>query len=368
MDYALEMKRFIVKSKQEHTYELLSVMESESEFVLTCLEAMSIVDGLEVVTEAKKGPGIWEKLKEFFKNLFSVFSSKASRFTGRDNKWLNDNVTSLRNIDVKGISIEMVPYWKVTTQNVKTVTQNMINKLFSDVKNVRKQLAINVADANVVTRKTMGKKVEFDALKKYDGIPGFKNYLRTGSSKNSEPVTLSDMELKRLLPSFIEYCLNYERDIVPFIKSQMNYIDKEVKSIESHIKSVKENTLFIEECSLLESELRYCQGFDIIKEAEEEKAKSATDITVNKAEDKEESKDITVKKSGTEESKDKYYSNKTTAELKYLNEGLSNIKLVLTTAMTVLEEKYITYMKLLRSIKSNGTEGEGENMVKKAKK
>lgn len=369
MDYSLEMKRFIVEAKQDYTYDLLSVMESESEFMLSCLESMSIIDGMDTLLEAKGGPGIWEKIKEFFKNLMGVFTSKVKSFSDRDLKWLNANVNKLKNTNVDGISMELLSYWKVDFNTIKNTTQSTINRLFADIKSVKKIL-INASAKN----DKLSELVKFDAFTKYDNgdgsTEGYKNYLRTGNNKGSKPVTIEGAELKRLIPGFIDYCLSYERDVVPFIKTQMNFIDRETKTIESRIKSVKEHTLLVEDCILTESELRYCQGFEILTEADENI--SVTTVKVNKS--TEENNDETKKDNNskdtnsTDDKKEDYYSNTSKAELKYLNEGLSNIKLVLTSTMTVLEEKYVTYMKVLRAVMSSGKEEEGENIVKNAKK
>lgn len=365
MDYSLEMKRFIVEAKQDYTYDLLSVMESESEFVLSCLESMSIIDGMDTILEAKGGPGIWEKIKEFFKNLMAVFTRKVESFSDRDLKWLTANATKLKNTNVDGISMELLPYWKVDYSTIKNTTQRIINTLFTDIKYIKKALINNEKYSDLI---------KFNAFAKYDNgdgsTEGFKNYLRTGNNKGSKPVTIEGSELKRLIPKFIDYCLSYEREVVPFIKAQMNYIDRETKTIESRIKSVKEHTLLVEDCILTESELRYCQGFEILTEADENV--SVTSVKVNKSteDNKEETKKDNKSKdnNSTDDKKEDYYSNTSKAELKYLNEGLSNIKLVLTSTMTVLEERYVTYMKVLRAVMSSGKEEEGENIVKNAKK
>lgn len=367
MDYALEMRRFIVASKEEYTNDLLAVMEAEAEFMLACLESMEIVDGLDALMEAKQKPSLWEKIKEFFKNLFSVFTNKVNKLTQRDLKWLNEKSTQLKNANIEGITIELLPLWNMSVNKIKNETQNNINRLFKEMTTLQR-VAINTPKVKDLAK--------FSILKKYDkgygGLEGYKNYLRVGNTSDPKKVKLEGSQLKQLIPVFIDYCMNYEKEIVPFFKSQLSYVERETKAIESKLKSIKESYILVENCNFVDSELKYCNGFEKITEADEKsKDKSTTgvtDITVNKEEKKEEANSNNKNDNGkNNDVKEDYYKNNTKAELKYFNEGLAEIKLTITAAMTVLEEKYVMYMKVLRAIAGETKKEELPNMVEKAK-
>lgn len=347
MDYALEMQRGILKAKEEANQQLLEAMETEANYLLSCLEQFSILEGYEIVTEAKNGKSFLQRLQEFFKSILEAFTNKVTRLTGRDLKWLHENEKKLKSMDCKGFSIEVIPYWK--GPDIEAETKRLLDNLYKDLGKLKGKTNVKVSELLFDSP---------DFIKKR--IDPLKNRLRAGTITEPKPVTISDSTLKSLVPKFIDYCMNYQSNVVPFVKNQIKNIDREIKTVEREIKAVKESTILVEGAVLIkDTELRYCVGFSQLLEAE---TTSPTKVTVTKPEKKEDN-------DNTETSKEEpnVYEGKSKETLTYVNKALTLIKRILTTAMTVLEEKYTVYMKILRSLVGSSVD-EKPNSVEDSKK
>lgn len=344
MDYALELQRGILKAKEEANQQLLEAMDMEANYLLSCLEQLSILEGYEVVTEAKNSKSFLQRLQEFFKSLIESFTNKVARLTERDLKWLHENEKKLKSMDCKGFSIEVIPYWK--GPDIEAETKRLLDNLYRDLGKLKGKTNVKVSELLFDSP---------DFIKKH--IDPLKNRLRAGVITEPKPVTISDSSLKSLVPKFIDYCMNYRTNVVPFVKNQIKNIDREIKTVEREIKAVKESTILVEGAVLKDTELRYCVGFSQLLEAE---TTSPTKVTVTKPEKKEDN---------TETSKEEpnVYEGKSKQTLTYVNKALTLIKRILTTAMTVLEEKYTVYMKILRSLAGSSVD-EKPNSVEDSKK
>lgn len=366
-DYSLAMKRCIVEAKRDCNIDMLAIMESEADFIFSCMESMSIIDGYDVIREAKETTSIWEKLKAFFNKIFEVFTNKTKKMFDIDIKWLNANSEALRRGNYDGLSIEMYPYWNMPVDKIKSELQNATNKVFNDIRNIKRYVinAANKLDKDNIT---------FNYIKRYDDgngntTEGFKNYLRTGNAKNPKATALSGAQIKSRIDEMIKYCTTYNNSIVPYIKKQMDAIDREVKKIETTMKSVKEHTIFIEDSYILETSLRYCTGVETLLEADNDDKPSPTQVKVTSTKNDENNteKNTDDNKPKEKDGKTIDYSKHSKYELRYLNEGLGHIKLMLTATMSVFEERYIAYMKALRSLHQSLPKSDNKTMVDKAK-
>lgn len=356
MDYALELKRSILQAKEETNQNLLEVMDMESGYILACMDSLSILEGYEAITESKGKVSFLQRLKDFFSKIFESFSNKVKQLSGSDIKWLSANANKLKQLDCKGISVEVIPHWK--GPDIKPIVKNHLSQLYRDIDGVIERVMINASDKVKMPEK-------FGVIEKeYGGdIENLKNKLRWGNMQSPKPVKLEDSALKQLVPKMVDYCLKYESETLPFIKQQVDAVKREIQTVERAMSKLEENAMYIEGVSLLESDLRYCVGFQSLLEADKNKTVGATTVKFNTEDKKEEAPKNQDKK------EDNYYQNNTKAELKYVNKGLIEIKQILSVAMTIYEERYITYMKILRHLaKGIKTDPNKDNLVTDAKK
>lgn len=363
MDYTIEMKRGILEATIESNNCILARMESESDMIIACFEMTGIIPEIETVLEANNtgNKSFLVKIREFFKNIFNVFMNKAKELFSRNDAWINENKEKLLKMNLDGFKISTIPYWNTSFNDIKSFFNETLNSLFSNIRNILNRIKINV-DA----KRNNGEKMKFEPLNKFkpkEGsiTDGYKNYLRHGSIEPPKHVEISGSKLKSVVKDAVEYCSTYNKTIVPYLKSQLSHIDSEIRAIESKISSIKESTIFIEDAHICESELSFLPGFEVIREVEEKKS----NVVITKPENDDKNNNTNTHKG--EEVKTSY-DNKSKAELRYIEEGLAHTKLILTSAMTVCEEKYNAYMKILRGLAPNAHKEKVEDTITKIKR
>lgn len=110
-------------------------MERESDFILSCLESMSIVMEAETTNDNDKR-NFFEKIIDFIKKIFGVFTEKTKTLFKNNKEWLDDNIPKLDHMDYSGLEIELLPYWVMNTSKMESAAKQILDKMNKEMRNV----------------------------------------------------------------------------------------------------------------------------------------------------------------------------------------------------------------------------------------
>jgi hypothetical protein len=347
MDYVQETLRFNHQINREFNDVVLEQMDYESDFILTVLEHM------EVVTEAskmgEKMKAIFQKVIDFLKKIFGLFTKKVKEIVDRDKQWLSQNKQALSQADYDGLEISMTPYW---TQSMNE-SQSVLNTLTDlDVNSSRLKTWTDVNKSTEEYRKKhMSKFIDENG----ELASGLKNVFRVGKSQGPiKPVVIAENALKTQINNeFHKYCVGYQSNVVRIAQQKTNDIERRLKTIIQEIErrdrqSVAESYVMVEDATYAETEVALCENFSVLMEAEQpasgsDKDKQSPSKVTLTDEKKEE-----AKKNGESTSN----ADKGDAQLRFEKMLAGNAQMAVSAFLTVSEEKYSAYMNAMRQVVS----------------
>jgi hypothetical protein len=333
---------------------LLTHMQDESQMIL-------LYNGINVLQEAdnnttqnnqsNKIDAVWEKIKEFFNKLFGLFKEKATVLYNGSKEWIANNFKKLDSLNLSNIKIQALEYWNVGVNSVKATSSKIINK-FSQVLNNDKKIK-DYSNFETMKNELLKEFLDEDG----DLIKGLTNMFQVGRPKNAtKPVTIEGDNLKSKLQEMKDFCSKYISEVLPIVDSLKNFATNELQKIENNLKnkSVKEsfcmleNTTYINLGIILEAENENQNNNVNANNNEEHKP---TDVKVTTTDDK--TNNNTNNNNNSQENKDQNTSSTSNIEsdrIKFLNNAAKAIQLVVSSAMTALENKFKTYMAILKQL------------------
>jgi hypothetical protein len=366
-NYALESSLY---ERQVLNSLIVEQMRKESELFLISLESSLInIDQLDIVREGfiDTIKDFFRRIIEFLKNLFTNHKKKTETIIKNYNDYKNNNADAIKNLKSGNstASIKMAPYWN--GDKALNDSFNMCNKLietFLDVEGAKENDPVvkNHADKNTIYQNDPIIK-EF-VTKETDLANNLKNYFRSGNiSKTLEHENINPAGIARVVTDMTEYCDGYEANYVnKFNAIQKKFEDFAKKSInEAERVNVKECFSFLENSLLVDGLGHTLNSF--VLEAAPNQPEVNKPATTNQQDNKpatpqpaqtNANQDNTNKKpqgaevSKTDKTEDKKTGNDKLKAMQNLNEI---IKLVLTTAMSIAEEKFIYYLNTLKMLK-----------------
>jgi len=346
MDYCLETSIFHLETDKQFFSTLLERMEQESQSINKSIDDNFIV--LEADT-TNNNQGIWEKIKAFFKRIFGVFSTKTKTLFDSNKKWMDENFNKLDKINYDKLKIVMLPFWSMTINDIKGVLNTIQG----------------IADNELNNPKRLEKYKDVDEMKNTlfkeyfnednDLTLGLKNKFRSNNPKGPiKTQELSGGELKNKVAEFKDYCYNYGKDITPMIQALINKAEQSLNRIERVLKE-SINFCLVESAFYSQTELFYCSNFEAVFEADEtnkddkkkdekkpgDASTKPTEVSVVNTDDK---------SKVDEHEENKKYSNVSNSQLTMYKNIAQIIQLAITSAMTVLEERFSAYLNALKKI------------------
>jgi hypothetical protein len=379
--------------KKKETQSVIERMERESDFMFDCLENYVInLEEYQILTE-----GFWDSIANFFRailnffrRIFGTFKENSARKTDEFRAWLKENGKKLDAIEptfkIDGIS----PLWK-GDKAMKESTA-LLDKHRSDVLDSMMRRTANHPFIQWIEKilksgeGTAGQKVP--GLEKFynkdnDLNIGAKNYFRFGNADIAGEVTNipAGDEVKKVINIMKSYCAGYHNNIVMELTKEKDAIEHSITKVENESKIRVENYLF-----LGDSDLQYCINYSsIVQEAGEQPATGTANpqapaqqttakndntnnapqgnSTVNKA------NQATGKVSGgslvdTADKKEVAGAQETqkinqidTQYLELVKYSFNAQKTIISSAMTIGEEKFTIYFNMLQSIASKSGTG-----------
>ena len=343
MNYIQQSEAMIESVHRELNMSILQQLQEESTFIFESMYNFTHV--LEATTPTKNNKNILSKFMEFIKTLMSSFTSKLNMLVKNHKPWLEANKKEFEERDYSGVSIEITPYWlgKTTDYGDLLIAQDVI-------------LGTNLKDMKV-----RADKQKEDIKRQYgdkDGNvkAGMKNFMRHGDAKSeTKTVILDGNKLKeRVLREFYPYCLNYENQ-TKIVKEAERRTTAMIKTLNQRVDRIEKTATVEESYFLIENAFGH-EVLPLQTLLEADKDRKPTEVIINKDDNSFKRKEFTDKVDRMD-----------STDLALARELISDSQFVIATLLTVLEEKYTTYFKVLRGLSNAGTKAKDESPEKEKK-
>jgi hypothetical protein len=351
MDYCYEATYQLNIFNREFNQILLERMEMEADYIINCLEANYIIEEADTTNETKT-KSLWEKIKDFFAKLLGIFSNKAKSLVESDKTWMDDNFNKLNKIDYTNIAIEILPFLDLDRM------REVNNKFQQEVESA----ANNKAIAKKYKKFEDFKNDKFGNYVNENGdlATGLKNLYRTGNPKGPlKYIQKEGNDLKTNIPIMKNYCYNYYKNTVSFVKGLMKSCEDELQRIEDSLttKSVEDNFCMIENNYFRNTDLIYCENYLAVFEVVNNQQQNQNNQQQSQNNQQQEAKPTNVNiidKSNKQEDQNNQakqeYSNMESDHLLFIKNIMLLYQTNITAMMTVLEEKYNAYKNLLKGL------------------
>lgn len=369
MDYCSEVtKSFIFTDALLHSA-ILEQMEAESDLIRACLE------GLDILTEADendtaqaKTRSVWEKIKEFFKQLFSIFTDKTKQLFATNKKWMDANFNKLDKIDYSKVSIEMIPYWNVDLNKAKSEILS-ISKTFANLGKTEENLK-KYSDFNTLKNEVLKNYLDENG----DLTNGLKNFYRVGNAKGPlKAETVSGRRLAELVKEMKAFCFTYDKNVLPMLNSCRASIEQEIQRIEAATKTVTEGFCLVENAYYRDTDLKYIPGYQVLFEAEQSANNQQQNQNNQQQTNQQQStnpRQVSVKVSGNvnkgqqttqnnqgQNQDDNKYKNYNALQLKFLNNIAKVSETNISACMTAMEDRFAAYMVAMKQLVAQAGKG-----------
>lgn len=344
------MIRYLLNEQYQADVEFLEYlqerMEIESNMILSCMENNVI---LEAEGQQNTEKTSWlDKAKELVHKIFGRFIEKfTDAATDKKLEWFNSNRDKFANLDYKGLSTNLSPRWKYSTESMTTTMNNIINML-----NENNKPNPNEFD-NLTSRENVEKYKEFGKVKIEGKSFGesLKIKFSGGTNEEPKPVTVNESST----PSFADICNKYAIPYIANYKKNVNNARTSMRNFDTKLDTIKrelnrrdkaelkESYCLIEDCYLSESSIYY------LLEADEENNENKTEgakIDDNKNEEKPKEGKVVDNNKNKEPTK---VTEMSTKELQYYKICINLIQLTIATYLTEIEKRFNIYMQVLQN-------------------
>lgn len=313
---------------------------------------------------ATKAKDIVNKVIEFFKNLYQRFMDNMQTLFQNNSKWLEERKDEFANFNYENLSTEMVPYWdgKVDTSSLKVVNSGLGS------------VAIRKILGNSKVLEDINKLSNFQSthMKQYldgdgDLKEGLKNYFRVSLPSGKDRVRLEGNQLRSLvLNTFIPNVLNYDK-YVSAARAELDKVNRELSVIATEIDKrglqVQESALFgrdimATEIAVHESLLAVFEA-DTTNNNQNNNVKDSSTSDRTKVEINKDKRDVNQVQNDEETQRVADRASKANDNMIQLMRNVATTEqLVVTSYITVMEERYTVYMNALKAIwKAANTRG-----------
>lgn len=344
-------------------------MEIESDMILSCMENNVI---LEAETNQATNKTSWlDKSKEVVHRIFGKFIEKfTDTITDKKLEWFEKNYSKFANIDYSGLSTNLTPRWKYSTDKMTTTMNNIIGMLDSNNKPSATELD------NLTSRENVEKYKEFGKITINGKSFGESLKIKFSGGTTEEPKLVNINENSS--PKFSDICLNYAIPYIRNYKKNVNNARASMRSYDTKLDNIKrelerrdknqlkESYFLIEECYFDESSLYY------LLEADESDTKAeGSKIIDNKDNQPKEGKVIDNNKPDTKNDNKNELAQLSTKELQYYKICINLIQLTIATYLTEIEKRFNMYIQILQNTLNNRKDTikeESQKEVKQEKK
>lgn len=336
--YALEENLLMT---QALGLELMREMNNEHQYIMECYETGILLEA-DTVTNKTEKISLWERIKNFFKKIFSVFTSKSKNLVASNEEFLTKNKNKLMTKDTTEMTLEVVNY-KSQDFLIRKVNEVLgeINPLIQNYNKPVEELEQSLKEI-------------IDKYSDEEGSTanGLKMLLRTGNPKGKLTyTTFTGAQMKPKITEYIEYCSSYTDQVNRANKCRtqaeniMKVTDQRLNEKEAQNKVNESVFLMLENCYNTD-----LVGLNILTEAEsgDEVKPTGGSVTTSNAENKDNSNTDT--NSGDNQDGEEKETKSMSAYRKFYNDLFNFMQVLISSALTIIEEKYHVFIGKLKQI------------------
>lgn len=362
MDYCTYALQSLLDDQRiKHLMEVNHMVE-ESNFIYECISTGYI--NLENMQITPITEGLADSLIEFFNNIVSHFKAKSVERSKKYIPWLKERGDEIKQRAAKTESLKLSPLWegnwdsdgKAIINSIRTAYDNYANGSYDNYAFTKPFLDNEklLTDGDTATL-----------------TDAFKQYYRYGVKRTTrlDDVTVNGEKMAQLIDSMLDYLINFDNKVVSNVTKINDEITKSLKRLkDENGESIVDNTvkanaevkpegeaskesfspdlwLSIEQRPVSESMLNILANYKVLTEAEktDDQKKAETTGDVKQVEK------VSNTQTDTAGNKEPT-SGSDSAKSKYLNNIRVFSKFALSAYQTVLDERYILYINICKTI------------------
>ena len=297
-----------------------------------------------------KGKGQFiTKIVQAFHSILQLFMTNAKKLRKKYNKWVVEASKHIDEVDFSKLEVNIDPMYVESAKTLNNIVNTPAIKRLTDKglynEATRKRLFNSGTD--MTNMETFLRTDIFKGLIGPNGsLPeGAKSYFRYGnpSVEKQKPKSHSGNSLKQIVQECSKYCIGYDK-----LTNDLNRVKdlcvKTIKAVAERNEALSESYIYLEESFIQDTELALLYP---MLEAENDEQKSSkpfvqTGPTNNAGnqQNKTEDKDTSAMRNNVQSSSKE--------ELRFIKFSAQALQMILTSALTVAEERYVTYIKILR--------------------
>lgn len=302
-----------------------------------------------------KGKGHFiTKIVQAFHSILQLFMNNAKKLRNKYRKWVVEAAKHIDDIDYSKLQVNVDPayinaektlYGIGNTPAIRRLTDKGIYTAAN-----RKRFFKSKSGADITNMETFLKTDIFkDLLSPSGSLPeGAKSYFRYGDAsvtKQTSKVHTGE-DLKKVVKNCADYCIGYDR-VTNELNRIKNLCVSTIKTVADRNEALSESYIYLEESFIKDTELALLYPMleaetDNKQEQKSSKPEVKTGTTNNtNTENKQEDAQTAQMRSNVESSSSK-------EELRFIKFSAQALQIILTSALTVAEERYVTYIKILR--------------------
>lgn len=352
-DYSVLALQNNLKLEKIYLESFIDIMAIEADYIESCLEMGQIVTEALDTTEVEvtKKRNIFDRIMDAIAALFGTFKEKVTVLMDKNNQWLKANLVNINKENMSKLGeVEAFPYWLRNADAISNALQDIANTLINRTKANPEKFASMEELTKIVRQKIGGTE---------DLASDAKNFFRTGKlGESAKLIKTNGPSMAAHLDEMYNYVIQYDKVVVPRLNKFMNNMRAAVKSLASTAKT--ESFCYLENTMYNDTAIGLLPDFSVV--LEEVKVQDA-ELSKGKIDDNKQGSvtKVTVMDKSDEAKK---VEQENSAKITEYCKNLTNIlKTLQGAALTVLEEKYITYVNIFKAVVANvpgkkKTEGE----------
>lgn len=302
-----------------------------------------------------KGKGQFiTKIVQAFHSILQLFMTNAKKLRKKYRKWVVEASKHIDSVDFSKLQVNVDPAYIEASKTLNHISNTPAIKrltdkgLYSEAN--RKRLFRSNSGTDMTNMETF---IRTDIFKQLVGPSGSlgegaKSYFRYGNASvtKQKPKTYTGEPLKNIVQKCSEYCIGYDK-LTEDLNRVKDLCVNTIKAVAERNQAVSESYIYLEESFIKDTELALLYPM-LEAETDNEQKSSKPEVHTggntssnnNGQQNKPEDRDTSAMKSNVQSSSKE--------ELKFIKFSAQALQMILTSALTVAEERYVTYIKILR--------------------
>lgn len=313
------------------------------------------------VSAAQKIKNLFKRIVDFIKNMSARFKDNLQNLFQNGGKWVADRKDQFAQINYEELSTDIVPYWTGPEMGAIDLVTRDLKKGLPGLTGSFKAKELSA--------------FQMDYLKNFhdkdgDLKEGLKNFYRVRNVNGKDRIKVQGSSLKNLVTTkFVPYIAKYETTIRD-VEAQINKVQRELDAISRRVNDrdiATESFLF--GASFESTEIGFYEDLlqGVMEAVEDEKGTTKDSASGNNTNATIIKDKRTTQQKENDKGEEEFNSkldNSSDNQIKTYYNFATTQQLVITTYLTILEERYIAYMNVLKAVWKAGNTVGGRNQEK----